>query len=63
MGLAILCHSTRQRIIVHKWTKLVIRALATLGTHLIKYKNRGQVQLEIHASPKWYPYSLAVPGQ
>ena len=66
MGLAVLCHSTRQRLVaerfqhstctVHKWTKIVIKALATFGTHLIKYKNRGQVQPEIHANPKWYPY-------
>ena len=42
MGLAMLYHSTRQRIMaerfqhstrtVHKWTKMVIRALASFGT-------------------------------
>ena len=66
MRLAILYHGTRQRIVaerfqhslgtVHKWSKRVIRALATFGNQLIKYIDRGVVQLEIYNNPRWYPY-------
>ncbi|PIA29519.1 hypothetical protein AQUCO_05900030v1 [Aquilegia coerulea] len=52
MGLAILGHGHKQRIVaerfqhstttVHKWFKWTIRALAALGTNLIRPVNRGQ---------------------
>ncbi|PIA28380.1 hypothetical protein AQUCO_07000009v1 [Aquilegia coerulea] len=66
MGLAILGHGHKQRIVaerfqhstatVHKWFKWTIRALAALGTNLIRPVNRGQVQPEIQSNQKWYPY-------
>ncbi|PIA58824.1 hypothetical protein AQUCO_00500634v1 [Aquilegia coerulea] len=66
MGLAILGHGHKQRIVaerfqhstatVHKWFKWTIRALAALGTNLIRPVNRGQVQPEIQSNRKWYPY-------
>ena len=66
MGLWILCHGIRQRIvaeryqhstgIVHYWFKKVVRSLASLGTHLIKRTDKGLVQPEIQNNPRWYPY-------
>lgn len=71
MGLAILCHRVTQRVVVerfqhsigtvHYWFKAVTRALATLGTHLIKTVNRGDVQPEIQCNRKWYPYFEVYP--
>ncbi|KAL5699871.1 hypothetical protein ACHQM5_030707 [Ranunculus cassubicifolius] len=66
MGLSILCQKVTQRTVaerfqhstgtVHYWFKLIIRALAALGTELIKPVNRGAVQPEIQRNPKWFPY-------
>ena len=66
MGLRILCHGTRQRIIcdrfqhslgtVHTYFKRVLRALKAFALNVVKPINRGEVQPEIQADPRWYPH-------
>ncbi|XP_074322880.1 uncharacterized protein LOC141659852 [Apium graveolens] len=57
MGLRILSHGTRQRVIcdrfqhflgtIHRWFKRVLRALKILGVDIVKPVDRGEVQPEI----------------
>ena len=66
MGLKLLCHGIRQRIVaerfqhslgtMHKWSKRVIRTLADFVNQLIKHMDRDAVPLEIYNNPRWYPY-------
>ncbi|GJT00845.1 RNA-directed DNA polymerase, eukaryota [Tanacetum coccineum] len=66
MSLRILCHGTRQRIIadrfqhstgtVHRWFKIVLRALKAFAVTVVKSVDRGEVQPEIRADSRWYPF-------
>ena len=68
MSLRILCHGTRQRIIsdrfqhstatVHRWFKIVLRALKAFAVTIVKSVDMGEVQPEIrdgiHSSRYFY---------
>jgi len=66
MSLLILCHGLTHRLVadrfqksictVNRWFKLVLRALVTLGNYNIRRQDRGEVQPEIAANPKWNPF-------
>ena len=66
MSLRILCHGTRQRIIsdrfqhstgtVHRWFKIVLRALKAFAVTIVRSVDRGEVQPEIRGDSRWYPF-------
>ncbi|KAK9047825.1 hypothetical protein SSX86_033213 [Deinandra increscens subsp. villosa] len=66
MTLRILCHGNKQREIsdrfqhststVHYWFKKVLRALKAFALTVVKPVDRGAVQPEILANPRWYPF-------
>ncbi|XP_023739763.1 protein ALP1-like [Lactuca sativa] len=66
MSLRILCHGTSHRMIsdrfqhstgtVHYWFKYVLRALKAFALTVVKTTNRGEVQPEIRADSRWYPF-------
>nr|KAJ0191340.1 hypothetical protein LSAT_V11C800414820 [Lactuca sativa] len=66
MSLRILCHGTTQRLIsdrfqhststVHYWFKNVLRALKAFALSVVKTVDRGEVQPEIRANSRWYPF-------
>ncbi|KAK6923296.1 Myb/SANT-like domain [Dillenia turbinata] len=72
MGLRILCHGSRQKVIcdrfqhslgtVHVWFK-VLRALKIFALNMVKHVDRGEVQLEIQDHPRWYLYFKTIYGQ
>lgn len=66
MSLRILCHSDAQRMVadrfqhspgtVHFWFKKVLKALKAFAVTVVKPVDRGEVQPEIRANPRWYPF-------
>lgn len=66
MSLRILCHGTSHRMIsdrfqhstgtVHYWFKYVLRALKAFALTVVKTTNRGEVQPQIRADSRWYPF-------